>query len=45
MSFEGRGYIQYLKDGDTKRKASVKRNEMRKHRKNKVDNPRENTRV
>lgn len=43
--FEGRGYIQYLKSGDAKRKASVKRNEMRKHRKDKVDNPRENTRV
>ncbi|WP_034042629.1 hypothetical protein [Wocania ichthyoenteri] len=43
--FEGRGYIQYLKSSDAKRKATVKRNEMRKHRKNKVDNPRENTRV
>lgn len=43
--FQGRGYIQYLKGGDTKRKASVKRNEMRKHRKDKIDNPRENTRV
>ena len=43
--FEGRGYIQYLKTSDSKRKASVKRNEMRKHRKNKVNNPRENTRV
>ena len=43
--FEGRGYIQYLKGGDIKRKASVKRNDMRKHRKDKVENPRENTRV
>jgi len=44
--FEGRGYIQYLKNSsDSKRKATVKRNEMRKARKNKVDNPRENTRV
>lgn len=43
--FKGRGYIQYLKGGDSKRKASVKRNEMRKHRKDKVENPRENTRV
>lgn len=43
--FEGRGYIQYLKNGEAKKKASVKRNEMRKHRKNKIENPRENTRV
>ncbi len=43
--FEGRGYIQYLKNGEAKKKESVKRNETRKHRKNKVDNPRENTRV
>ncbi|MFD1615746.1 nicotinic acid mononucleotide adenyltransferase [Gelatiniphilus marinus] len=42
--FEGRGYIQYLKNSNAK-KASVKRNDMRKHRKNKIDNPRENTRV
>jgi len=43
--FEGRGYIQYLKTSNSKRKETVKRNEMRKHRKNKIDNPRENTRV
>ncbi|WOD44818.1 nicotinic acid mononucleotide adenyltransferase [Hwangdonia lutea] len=43
--FEGRGYIQYLKNGDVKRKETLKRNIMRKHRKNKVDNPRKNTRV
>ena len=43
--FEGRGYIQYLKTSNSKRKASIKRNEMRKHRKNKVSNPRKNTRV
>ena len=43
--FEGRGYIQYLKTGEKGKKTETKRNEMRKHRKNKVANPRENTRV
>ena len=43
--FEGRGYIEYLKTGEKGRKATAKRNEMRKHRKNKVVNPRENIRV
>ncbi len=42
--FEGRGYIQYLKTDDLTRKASPKRNEKRKARKDKVPNPRENTR-
>ncbi len=43
--FEGRGYIQYLKTGEKKIATKTKRNEMRKHRKNKVVNPRKNTRV
>ena len=43
--FEGRGYIQYLKSGDTKGKEKVSVDKKRKHRKDKVDNPRENTRV
>ncbi|MEL0455442.1 nicotinic acid mononucleotide adenyltransferase [Flavobacteriaceae bacterium SZ-1-7] len=43
--FEGRGYIQYLKSGDTKGKTTAPQNKMRKFRKDKVDNPRENTRV
>ncbi|UKM65378.1 nicotinic acid mononucleotide adenyltransferase [Flavobacteriaceae bacterium GSB9] len=42
--FEGRGYIQYLKSSDQE-KRKVAKNKMRKHRKDKVDNPRENTRV
>lgn len=41
--FVGRGYIQYLKATDTKdKKASTEK--MRKERKNKVENPRVNTR-
>ena len=43
--FEGRGYIQYLKNGDSKNKSSFIKNEKRKPRKNKIENPRENTRV
>ena len=43
--FEGRGYIEYLKTGEKGSKTATKRNEMRKHRKNKVVNPRENIRV
>ncbi|XMO88103.1 nicotinic acid mononucleotide adenyltransferase [Algibacter sp. AS12] len=42
--FEGRGYIQYLKS-DSKKQNEVKEDKMRKHRKDKVANPRENTRV
>ncbi|OEK09521.1 nicotinic acid mononucleotide adenyltransferase [Flavivirga aquatica] len=43
--FIGREYIQFLKNGDKKAKAPNSRNKKRKHRKNKVDNPRERTRV
>ncbi|TGV01758.1 nicotinic acid mononucleotide adenyltransferase [Flavivirga rizhaonensis] len=43
--FEGRGYIQYLKNGDTKAKGKTTVDKKRKFRKNKVENPRENTRV
>ncbi|AUP79666.1 nicotinic acid mononucleotide adenyltransferase [Flavivirga eckloniae] len=45
--FVGRGYIQYLKNGDTKAKgqSKVTVDKKRKFRKDKVDNPRENTRV
>ncbi|MDO5979168.1 nicotinic acid mononucleotide adenyltransferase [Flavivirga spongiicola] len=43
--FEGRGYIQYLKNGDTKGKVKASVDKKRKYRKDKVDNPRENTRV
>ncbi|MEP3838401.1 MAG: nicotinic acid mononucleotide adenyltransferase [Algibacter sp.] len=41
--FEGRGYIQYLKS-DSKKETKVKEDKMRKPRKDKVANPRENTR-
>lgn len=40
--FQGRGYIQYLKTGNSKEEIKDKK---RKHRKNKVSNPRTNTRV
>ena len=43
--FVGRGYIQYLKTTDTKGKASGTTEKMRKYRKDKVENPRESTRV
>ncbi|GAA4895961.1 hypothetical protein GCM10023311_20910 [Flaviramulus aquimarinus] len=43
--FEGIGYIQYLKTGDTKGKAKVLKDKKRKFRKDKVANPRENMRV
>ncbi|MEP1487801.1 MAG: nicotinic acid mononucleotide adenyltransferase [Algibacter sp.] len=44
--FEGRGYIQYLKSSDTKGKASnIKNDKKRKFKKDKVENPRKNTRV
>ncbi|WP_372752925.1 nicotinic acid mononucleotide adenyltransferase [Mariniflexile sp.] len=42
--FAGRGYIQFLKTTDTKGK-TVTTEKMRKHRKDKIENPRENTRV
>ena len=42
--FEGRGYIQYLKSSNSKGEKSVVKDKMRKHRKDKVPNPRENTR-
>ncbi|MFD0834942.1 nicotinic acid mononucleotide adenyltransferase [Mariniflexile aquimaris] len=42
--FVGRGYIQYLKTTDSKGK-SVTTEKMRKYRKDKVENPRESTRV
>ena len=42
--FVGRGYIQYLKTTDTKGK-TVTTEKLRKYRKDKVENPRENTRV
>jgi hypothetical protein len=42
--FEGRGYIQYLKSTNTKGK-TVTTDKKRKFRKDKVENPRENTRV
>jgi len=42
--FQGIGYIQYLKSGGNMKGKKVNKNKMRKHRKNKVTNPRENTR-
>jgi len=42
--FQGIGYIQYLKSGDKVKSKKVKTDKMRKHRKDKVVNPRENTR-
>jgi len=42
--FVGRGYIQYLKTIDTKGKTTTSE-KMRKYRKDKVENPRESTRV
>ncbi|MBJ6367402.1 nicotinic acid mononucleotide adenyltransferase [Snuella sedimenti] len=41
--FEGRGYIQYLKKANVKGETTT--DKMRKHRKDKVENPREHTRV
>ncbi|GAA4935663.1 hypothetical protein GCM10023314_04990 [Algibacter agarivorans] len=43
--FEGRGYIQYLKTSNTKGKVKVSEDKKRKFKKDKVANPRENTRV
>ncbi len=42
--FIGKGYIQYLKTTDTKGKTTTSE-KMRKYRKDKIENPRENTRV
>jgi hypothetical protein len=43
--FVGRGYIQYMKTTDTKGKTIGTAEKMRKYRKDKVENPRESTRV
>ena len=43
--FEGRGYIQFLKNSDTKSKKKTPVDKKRKFKKQSVDNPRENTRV
>lgn len=44
--FEGRGYIQYLKSSGTKGKtANIKSDKKRKFKKDKVENPRKNTRA
>lgn len=43
--FVGRGYIQYLKEGNTKGKNATQKEKLRKFKKEKVDNPRESTRV
>ena len=43
--FVGRGYIQFLKQTNTKSKSSVKTEKLRKERKDKIENPRTNTRV
>ena len=42
--FEGRGYIQYLKSEDKSKKVKVQTDKLRKHRKDKVTNPRVNKR-
>ncbi len=42
--FKGRGYIQYLKSGNQKGKSDTGKEKKRKFKKDKVDNPRENTR-
>ena len=42
--FVGRGFIQYLKTSNAKGQETVKTEKLRKERKNKVENPRENTR-
>jgi hypothetical protein len=42
--FKGRGYIQYLKEGNVKGKQTATKEKLRKFRKDKVENPRENTR-
>lgn len=44
--FEGRGYIQFLKTGNTKGKTAIaKKDKKRKFKKDRVENPRDNTRV
>jgi len=43
--FVGRGYIQYLKEGDTKGKTATEKEKLRKFKNEKIDNPRSNTRV
>ena len=43
--FVGKGYIEYLKTTKAKGKAAVSKDKKRKFRKDKVENPRENTRV
>ena len=44
--FQGRGYIQYLRTSNSKStEPAVKEDKMRKHRKDKLANPRENTRI
>ncbi|WP_346881661.1 nicotinic acid mononucleotide adenyltransferase [uncultured Algibacter sp.] len=43
--FRGRGYIQFLKTTDEKDKKVTKKDKKRKFRKDRVANPRENTRV
>ncbi|GGD19563.1 hypothetical protein GCM10011368_21850 [Hyunsoonleella pacifica] len=43
--FQGRGYIQYLKSGSTKDKSTTNKEKRRKFKKEKVENPRESSRV
>jgi hypothetical protein len=43
--FKGRGYIQYLKTGDSKEGTKTIKDKRRKFRKDKLDNPRTSTRV
>ena len=43
--FTGRGYIQYLKTGDGKETTVSKEEKKRKFKSDRVENPRENTRV
>ena len=43
--FKGRGYIQYLKSGNEKGKSTSETEKKRKFKKEKKENPRENTRV
>jgi hypothetical protein len=43
--FKGRGYIQYLKTGNSKEGNKVLKDKKRKFRKDKLDNPRTSTRV
>jgi hypothetical protein len=42
--FKGRGYIQYLKEGNVKGKETATKEKLRKFKKDKVENPKENTR-